>query len=172
MSLKLKPSRALLAALLVLLAIPVAIALGAPSTASACPPQGCHHEPDDPPPPPHPPSPPPPKYRIFIDTLRAYETEDDFEDEAYIQIKGSKVWGPYPTNPLQMQYPNVSRDVVGPIWVSLYDDDPDSPFDHDDWLGDAYAPLPTIVGATAWGSLRFTQDDADYTMGVRVLRLS
>jgi hypothetical protein len=171
MSLKLKPSRALLAALLVLLAIPVAVALGAPSTASACPPQGCHQEPDDPPPP-HPPSPPAPKYRIFIDTLRAYETEDDFEDEAYIEIKGSKVWGPYDTNALQMQYPNVSRDVVGPIWVSLFDDDPDSPFDHDDWLGDAYAPLPTVVGATAWGSLKFTQDDANYTMGVRVLRLS
>ena len=171
MSLKLKPSRALLAALLVLLAIPVAVALGAPSTASACPPQGCHQEPDDPPPPP-PPSPPAPKYRIFIDTLRAYTTEDSFEDEAYIEIKGSKVWGPYGTNALQMQYPNVSRDVVGPIWVSLFDDDPDSWFDHDDWLGDAYAPLPTIVGATAWGSLKFTQDDADYTMGVRVLRLS
>ena len=49
---------------------------------------------------------------------------------------------------------------------------PDSPFDGDDWLGDAYAPLPTVVGATAWGSLKFTQDGADYTMGVRVLRLS
>ncbi len=136
MSLKFKPGRALLAALLVLLAIPVAIALGAPPTASACPPQGCHQEPDDPPPP-HPPSPPQPKYRIFIDTLRAYETEDGFEDEAYIHIKGSKVWGPYGTNALQMQYPNVSHDVVGPIWVTL-----------------------------------FTQDDANYTMGVRVLRLS
>jgi hypothetical protein len=171
MSLKLKSGRALLAALLVLLAIPAAIALGAPSTASACPPQGCHQDPDDPAPP-HPPSPPQPRYRVFVDTLRAYETEDDFEDEAYILINGYKVWGPHGTNALQMQYPNVSRDITGPVWATLYDDDPDSWFDHDDWLGDAYAPLPTVVGATAWGSLRFTQDGADYTMGVRVLRLS
>ena len=171
MSLRYRPSRATLAALLVLLAIPVAIALTSPSTASACPPQGCYQDPDDPPPP-HPPAPPQPKYRIFIDTLRAYETEDSFEDQAYIRIKGAKVWGPYNTNALQMQYPNVSRDVTGPIWITLYDDDPDHWFDGDDWLGDAYAPLPTVVGATAWGSLKFTQDDADYTMGVRVLRLS
>ena len=33
-----------------------------------------------------------------------------------------------------------------------------------------FAPL--FVGATAWGSLKFTQDGANYTMGVRVLRLS
>ena len=171
MFLSFRPGRATLAALLVLLAIPVAIALTSPSTAAACPPQGCYQDPDDPPPP-HPPAPPQPKYRIFIDTLRAYETEDSFEDQAYITIKGTKVWGPYDTNALQMQYPNVSRDVTGPIWVSLYDDDPDNWFDGDDWLGDAYAPLPTVVGATAWGTLKFTQDDADYTMGVRVLRLS
>ena len=171
MSLRYRPGRATLAALLVLLAIPVAIALTSPSTASACPPQGCYQDPDDPPPP-HPPAPPQPKYRIFIDTLRAYETEDSFEDQAYITIKGTKVWGPYDTNALQMQYPNVSRDVTGPIWISLYDDDPNNWFDGDDWLGDAYAPLPTLVGATAWGSLKFTRDGADYTMGVRVLRLS
>ena len=168
MSFRFRPT---LAALLALLAIPVAIALMSPTIASACPPQGCHQEPDDPSPHP-PPAPPPPKYRIFIDTLRAYETEDSFEDEAYIRIKGEKVWGPYKTNALQMQYPGVSRDVVGPIWVSLYDDDPDNPFDGDDWLGDSYAALPTIVGGTAWGSLKFTRDGADYSMGVRVLRLS
>jgi len=157
----------LLAVLLALLAVPAAL----PSIASACPIQGCGHEPDDPSP--HPtPGPPPPKYRVTIDTQWAQETEDSFEDQAYIRIKGAKVWGPYNTNALQMQYPNVSRDVTGPIWVTLYDDDPDNWFDGDDWLGDAYAPLPTVVGATAWGSLKFTQDDADYTMGVRVLRLS
>ena len=167
MSLSFRP----LAALLVLLAIPVAIALTPPSTASACPPQGCYQDPDDPPPP-HPPAPPQPKYRIFVDTLRAYETEDGFEDEAYIRINGTKVWGPSPVNVLQMAYPGVSREVTGPVWATLYDDDPDSPFDHDDWLGDAYAPLPSAVGATAWGSLKFTQDGANYTMGVRVLRLS
>jgi hypothetical protein len=171
MSLSFRPGRATLAALLVLLAIPVAIALTSPSTAAACPPQGCYQDPDDPPPP-HPPAPPQPKYRIFIDTLRAYETEDSFEDEAYIRINGVKVWGPYGVNALQMAYPNVSRDVTGPVWATLYDDDPDNPFDGDDWLGDAYAPLPSVVGATAWGSLKFTQDGANYTMGVRVLRLS
>jgi hypothetical protein len=171
MSLSFRPGRATIAALLVLLAIPLAIALTTPSTASACPPQGCWQDPEDPAPP-HPPAPPQPKYRIFIDTLRAYETEDDFEDEAYIRVNGVKVWGWVPINPLQMRYPNVSRDVTGPVWATLYDDDPDSPFDQDDWLGDAYAPLPTAVGATAWGSLKFTQDGANYTMGVHVLRLS
>ena len=168
MSLRFRPT---LAALLVLLAIPVAVALTSPSAALACPPQGCYQDPDDPPPP-HPPAPPQPKYRIFIDTLRAYETEDSFEDEAYIRVNGVKVWGLYGVNPLQMAYPNVSRDVTGPVWATLYDDDPDNPFDGDDWLGDAYAPLPTLVGATAWGSLKFTRDGANYTMGVRVLRLS
>ncbi len=171
MSLRFRPGRATLAALLVLLTIPVAVALTSPTTASACPPHGCYQDPDDPPPP-HPPAPPQPKYRIFIDTLRAYETEDSFEDQAYIRINGVKVWGPYGVNPLQMAYPNVSRDVTGPVWATLYDDDPDNWFDGDDWLGDAYAPLPTLVGATAWGSLKFTQDGANYTMGVRVLRLS
>ena len=87
-------------------------------------------------------------------------------------MNGVKVWGWVPIHPLQMRYPNVSRDVTGPVWATLYDDDPDSPFDQDDWLGDAYAPLPTAVGATAWGSLKFTQDGANYTMGVHVLRLS
>jgi hypothetical protein len=168
MSLRLRPT---LAALLVLLAIPVAIALTSPSTAAACPPHGCWQDPDDPPPP-HPPAPPQPKYRIFIDTLRAYETEDSFEDQAYIRINGVKVWGPHGVNPLQMAYPNVYRDVTGPVWATLYDDDPDNWFDGDDWLGDAYAPLPSVVGATAWGSLKFTQDDANYTMAVHVLRLS
>jgi hypothetical protein len=61
-----------------------------------------------------------------------------------------------------MAYPSVSRDVTGPVWATLYDDD---------CLGDAYAPLPSVVGATAWGSLKFTRDGANYTMGVRVLRL-
>jgi hypothetical protein len=164
MSLKLRP---LLIALLVL----PALALTTPSVAGACPPQGCYQDPEDPAPP-QPPAPAQPKYRITVDTLRAYETEDSFEDEAYIRIKGAKVWGPHGVNPLQMAYPNVSLDVTGPIWVSLYDDDPDNPFDGDDWLGDAYAPLPTLVGATAWGSLHFTRDGADYVMGVRVLRLS
>ena len=41
MSLRFRPGRATLAALLVLLAIPVAVALTSPSTASACPPHGC-----------------------------------------------------------------------------------------------------------------------------------
>jgi hypothetical protein len=164
------PGRAVLATLLVLLAIPAAIALATPPTASACPPQGCYVPPDDPAPPPPPPSPPPPKYRLFIDTLRAYETEDSFEDEAYIRVKGYDVWGPHSVNPLQMAYPGVVRDVTGPIWVSLYDED--GPFDSDDWLGDAYTPLPTAVGSTAYGSLHFTQDGANYVMGVRVLRLS
>jgi hypothetical protein len=168
MSLRFRPT---LAALLVLLAIPVAIALTSPSTAAACPPHGCYQDPDDPPPP-HPPAPPQPKYRIYIDTLRAYETEDSFEDQAYIRVNGVKVWGPHGVNPLQMAYPNVSRDVTGPVWATLYDDDPDNWFDGDDWLGDAYAPLPSAIGATAWGSLKFTQDDANYTMGVHVLRLS
>jgi hypothetical protein len=165
------PGRAvLLAALLALLALPAVIALGAPPTASACPPQGCHQEPDDPSPPPSPPSPPPAKYRLFIDTLRAFETEDNFTDEAYIDVKGFTVWGPYSTNALQMQYPNVVRDVTGPIWVSLFDED--GPFDGDDWLGDAYAPLPAYVGSMSYGTLQFTRDGANYQMGVRVLRLS
>jgi hypothetical protein len=163
------PGRALLVAAVLALAAISAVLMTA-SPASACPIQGCGHEPDDPVPHP-PPGPPPPKYRITIDTLRAYETEDSFEDQAYIQIKGSHVWGPHGVNPLQMAYPNVSRDVTGPIWVSLYDDD-DFWWDGDDWLGDAYAPLPASVGSTSWGVLRFTQDDADYTMTVHVLRLS
>ena len=50
---RMRPGRATLAALLVaLLAIPAGISLATPSTASACPPQGCHVPPDDPPPPP------------------------------------------------------------------------------------------------------------------------
>ena len=158
----------LLTALLALLAVSAAL----PSIASACPPQGCGNPgPVDPLPHPQP-GPPPPKYRVTIDTLWAQETEDSFEDQAYIRIKGVKVWGPYNTNPLQMDYPNVSRDVTGPIWISVYDDDPDSWFDQDDWLGDAYAPLPASVGSTAWGNLQFTQDGAHYFMGVHVLRLS
>jgi hypothetical protein len=160
---------ALIAALLMLLAIPAGAALVAPSTASACPPQGCYQDPDDPPPP-TPPAPPQPKYRLTIDTLRAYETEDSFTDEAYIDVKGTTVWGPNDVTALQMEYPNVVRDVTGPIWISLYDED--GWFDGDDWLGDAYAPLPSAVGATAYGSLSFTRDGANYVMSVRVLRLS
>jgi hypothetical protein len=160
----------LVAAMLALLAVPAFIALAAPPTASACPPQGCHVPPDDPPPPPNPPSPPPPKYRLFIDTLRAFETEDSFEDEAYIRVKGSTAWGPNSTTALQMEYPGVVRDVTGPIWISLHDED--GPFDGDDWLGDAYAPLPSAVGAMNYGSLQFTRDGANYLMTVRVLRLS
>ena len=98
MSLRFRPGRATLAALLVLLAIPVAVALTSPSTASACPPHGCWQDPDDPPPP-HPPAPPQPKYRIFIDTLRAWETEDGFEDEAYIRHQGSQGVGPVRDQP-------------------------------------------------------------------------
>jgi hypothetical protein len=82
------------------------------------------------------------------------------------------VWGPHGINPLQMQYPNVSRDLTGPIWATLYDDDPENPFDGDDWLATRTRRCPPSSVATAWGSLRFTQDGADYTMGVRVLRLS
>jgi hypothetical protein len=160
----------LTAALLALVAIPACIALAMPSIASACPPQGCHVPPDDPPPHPGPTGPPPAKYRLTIDMLRAYETEDKFVDEAYIRVKGSKVWGPYDTNPLQAQYPGVVRDVTGPIWISLYDED--GPLDGDDWLGDAYAPLPAAVGSTAYGNLWFTRDGANYVMTVRVLRLS
>jgi hypothetical protein len=168
---RLRPGRAMLAALLVaLLAIPAGISLATPSTASACPPQGCHVPPDEePPPPPGPPSPPPPKYRLFIDSLRAYETEDGFEDEAYIKVKGSTVWGPNDTTEFQMEYPNVVRDVTGPIWISLHDDDSPLP---DDWLGDAYAALPPYPGFTAYDNLWFTRDGANYVMTVRVLRLS
>ena len=123
---KLLPGRAaLLTALLALLCLPAVIALAAPSTASACPPQGCHVPPDDDPPPHPPPGPPPPKYRITIDKLVAHVTEDDtgINDEAYIRVKGTKVWGVVSINPYQAQYPNVSLDVTGPIWVSLYDED-------------------------------------------------
>ena len=167
MSLK-STSRALLLVAAVLALLAISAGTVAP-TASACPPHGCWQDPDDPPPP-TPPSPPPPKYRLFIDTLRAYETEDNFEDEAYINVKGFTVWGPNGTNPLQMEYPNVVRDVTGPIWISLYDED--GPFDGDDWLGDQYAPLPAAVGSTAYGNLSFTRDGANYVMTVRVLRLS
>jgi hypothetical protein len=166
------PGRAVLVAVAVaLFAAAAAIALAAPSTASACPPQGCHVPPDEEPAPKPPPGPPPPKYRIYIDKLIAHETEDytGINDEAYIRVKGTKVWGPVSINPFQAQYPNVSMDVTGPIWVSLYDDDD---IDSDDWLGDAYAPLPSGVGLTAWGFLKFKEDGADYTMNVRVLRLS
>ena len=31
--------------------------------------------------------------------------------------------GPNDTTALQMEYPNVVRDVTGPIWISLYDED-------------------------------------------------
>ena len=161
-------ARTTLAALLVLLAIPAGIALSVPSIASACPIQGCGHEPDDPVPHP-PPGPPAPRYRVFIDTLRAFETEDSFSDEAYIRIKGTTVWGPYSTNALQMQYPGVAYDATGPIWISLYDEDSPDP---DDWLGDAYAGLPATVGSEWYSALRFTRDGADYQMGVHVLRLS
>ena len=68
----------------------------------ACLPQECYQDPDDPPPP-HQPAPPQPKYRITVDTLRAYETEDSFEDEAYIRIKGTKVGSRL--HPPQMAYP-------------------------------------------------------------------
>jgi hypothetical protein len=163
------PRRTLLvAALLALLAIPAGAGIMSPSTASACPIQGCHVPPDPPPPSP-PPGPAKPKYRIFIDLLIAYQTEDSFEDEAYINVNGSRVWGPHSINALQAQHPNVSVDVTGGMWVTLYDDDwPDS----DDWLGDDVPSLPSAVGAMTYDSLRFTHDGADYLMPVRVLRLS
>ena len=171
---KLLPGRAaLLAMLLALLSIPAVIALAVPSTASACPPQGCHVPPDDDPPPHPPPGPPPPKYRIYIDKLTAFTTEDDngINDEAYIRVKGTKVWGPVSTNPYQAQYPNVSTVVTGPIWVSLYDED-DGIWDPDDWLGDAYAPLYPVIGWPIYGTLKFQEDDANYAMNVRVVRVS
>ena len=65
--------------------------------------------------------------------------------------------GPNDTTALQMEYPN-ARDVTGPIWISLYDED--GGLDPDDWLGDAYAPLPAYVGSTAYGNLLFTRDGA------------
>jgi hypothetical protein len=159
----------MLAALLAALAIPAGFALFLPSVASACPIQGCGHEPDDPAPHP-PPGPPAPKYRITIDSLRAFQTEDDFSDEAYIKVTGTTVWGPHTTTELQMQFPGVSVDVTGPIWVSLYDEDgwPDP----DDWLGDDYPILPLNVGQTFYLALHFWRDGADYQMGVHVVRLS
>ena len=162
-----RPGRALLAALLLTLAIPAGLAVSVPSVAAACPIDGCGHTPDDPAP--HPPGTPAPRYRVFIDSLRAFQTEDGFSDEAYIQIKGTPVWGPYSTNALQMQYPGVARDVIGPIWISLYDEDSPDP---DDWLGDAYAGLPPTVGSVWYSALHFWRDGADYQMGVHVERLS
>src|SRR5512144_2101545 len=106
------PATALAAALLMLLAVASGISLTSPSTASACPIQGCHVPPDPPPPPP-PPGPPAPKWRISILSIHPYQTEDGFVDEAYIKINGSKVWAD-DISELQTLYPNVTRDVSGP----------------------------------------------------------
>lgn len=160
---------ALAVALLMLLAGVFGASLTNPSTASACPIQGCHVPPDDPPPPPPgPPAPPAPKYRVSILSIHPYQTEDSFVDEAYIKINGSKVWGPHDITALQTLYPNVVRDVTSSISIALYDEDSPDP---DDKLGTVYPSLPAL-GSSYAAYMDFWGDGAHYVMLVQVSRLS
>lgn len=161
-------SPAVLVAALLALALSFGIALAAPSTAPACPPQGCHVPPDDDPPPHPTPGPPAPKYRLTILTVHPVKTEDSTFDEAYIKVKGIKVAGPKSISSLSTWYPNVVRDVTGPIYIEVYDDD--SP-DSDDWLGTVYPRLPAL-GSPYYETFHFMADGAHYEMLAHVARLS
>jgi len=153
--------------LLTLLALLVAGAVAAP-VAVAGPCQTC---PDTPPPPPGPPGPPPVKHRLTIKKIVCYDTNDggtQLNDELYVTVNGSKVYGPVSINPLNgVRYPNVSTVLTGAVNVylgniQLYDEDDTSADDRIGTLNVYGNGSPTEIT----GTYTFSGSDAHYTVEI------
>jgi hypothetical protein len=154
--------------LLTLLALLVGGAVAAPA-AVAGPCQTCEDPP--PPPPPGPPGPPPVKHRLTIKKIVCYDTNDggtQLNDELYVKVNGSTVYGPVSINPLNgVRHPNVSRVLTGASGVylgdiQLWDDDDTSADDKIGTLNVYGNGSPTEIT----GTYNFTGSDAHYTVEI------
>ena len=156
--------------LLTLLALLVAGAVAAPA-AVAGPCQTCPDTPPPPPGPPGPPGPPPVKHRLTIKKIVCYDTNDggtQLNDELYVTVNGSKVYGPVSINPLNgVRYPNVSTVLTGAVNVylgniQLYDEDDTSADDRIGTLNVYGNGSPTEIT----GTYTFSGSDAHYTVEI------
>ncbi len=166
-----------LMALLAMLAVTLGASVAAAPGAIAAPCLTC--EPDPGPPPPGGPS--LPTYKVWADGsnyLAVVETEDNGNnnDEAYIRVNNSTVWGPKsvsPGSPGNAHFYGVSFAalVTGSSFsISLYDEDwPDD----DDNLGWHTIGLPGLQsGQTVPMSREFTEDGAYYSLTFKITRIS
>lgn len=154
--------------LLTLLALLVAGAVAAPAaSAGVC--QTCE---DPPPPPPGTPGPPPVKHRLTIKKIVCYDTNDgtgtQLNDELYVTVNGTKVYGTESINPLQgIRYPNVSTTLTGAVNVylgniQLWDDDDTSA---DDKIGTLNV-YGNGSSSELTGTYTFNGSDAHYTVEI------
>ena len=160
-----------LAALLVAL-FTSGLALATAPIASACPPQGCGHEPN-PDPTPHPPYTPAPKYRVTLQTIHPIKTQDANVDQVYAVLSGKQVTGTANLSNLSHWNLNVTREIPAPLWIELWDQDWDYPFvsDTDDSLGVAYLSKPAL-GASYTQTIRLYGSGAIYDLTVKVARIA
>jgi hypothetical protein len=164
-------SIALLALLATIGAVLAGSVVSAPGAAAA----PCQTCPDDPPPPPGHPQ---PRYEVwypsgaFDTNLYIHATEDAVDDEAYLTVNGTTMWGPHSvhyqgpsTGPGNGRYNVPFRAVIygSAFDIAMYDEDWPDP---DDNLGSFHYLLPNLnAGPTVYGlSLRFDADSADYSL--------
>ena len=108
--------------------------------------------------------------RLKLISLVCHDTEDwTGADEAYLLVKGRRIWGPQSMND------NDAADLRGVFPVSftssaridLYDQDAGW-FDNDDHLGTAYAYASQV--GTGEKQVSFTKSGASYTLFFEVIR--
>jgi hypothetical protein len=103
--------------------------------------------------------------RLRLISLVCHTTEDSGDDEAYLRVRGERVWGGEMSNEQEVSLEGVpSINFSRRARIDLYDED--SP-DADDHLGTTYARRSHI----GQGELEheFTGDEAHYTLTFRVL---
>ena len=103
--------------------------------------------------------------RLKLNELQCTKTEDNLgNDEAYLRVNGSVVWGPVDINDGQNRNltPVTPISFFGAAIVELFDQDVGGIFDPDDFLGaNTISALDLNIGPRA---VRFTGDEADYTL--------
>lgn len=111
-------------------------------------------------------------YLLRLYTLTCSQTEDSGNDEAYITVNGTKVWGATSVN--EPNSYGVNRNVFfgnsagGTALVRLYDED--GPFDDDDLLGSV--GVTAAQAGTGPRFMFFTGDGASYALTYEVVAVS
>jgi len=103
--------------------------------------------------------------RLRLISLVCHTTEDSGDDEAYLRIRGNRVWGGEMSNEQEVDLSGLPLiNFRNRARIELYDED--SP-DADDHLGTTYARRSHI----GQGDLEhpFTGDEANYTLTFQVL---
>jgi hypothetical protein len=103
---------------------------------------------------------------VKLQRIFCRRTEDTLNDEAYLRLNGTKVWGPVSVDDDSTTEINLLVEFAGQATVDLFDEDLGNFLDEDDFLGrHVVTELEVGMGDR---HVRYTGDDADYTLFYKV----